>query len=687
MALFARTTARNIIKQPRFYVTDTALEKLWEPLKVPAYQDPSIALQKRIADLGKKSGLEVREGDAYEGKGALFPNPFKVVDLDAMGVYGHLNNVTDADIARIETDNAEAQVLLRSKFYSADGKQTADQKKKMTAFLEANPKYNQINVSFIKKGRETLRKIMKHGGHFNKAHFASVELKFFNPAVWGKGKGFNYIDPDYIACEPPRPGKRGRWIIIELKKGWGKTDTAAAAAEAQQLRKAAALVRKWSLEIWGQVPIVELYFAAGEASDFGGLYEFTREGGRNLNTKNVTNSNMRNANGKVIPKYVATPINLLTGKGFANLIRVEPVTMAQITTGQTKAYSQGPFAPAAEYLDEKYGTAESFRTISLRKDPGFINIVPRHWVPRELVKELGHVPANKKEQKFNYDATVRKVAKLLGYIKARKMDIKNEKKVQKDKYRKEVLQVTKALLARYRPILSQSVVRKLESNRNNLSKKVAVPTNKTPNMGPKFLSKILRRRLDFKVERGKPTRLRNIEFTAASVAPGHMIRENVWKPLKGAAPPIPKAPSPAKAKVPSPVMTNKELEAKITEVIFRAGKAYERRMWANMMAAKKEASPLLRKAATRTGLANFTNQARNALANLQSNAAPSPVRKTAAASARPKANANKQVFKKAYQQQFGNAFDLRKIGAYEKRVGQSVQQLAASIRAGTPLVR
>jgi hypothetical protein len=159
-----------------------------------------------------------------------------------------------------------------------------------------------------------------------------------------------------------------------------------------------------------------------------------------------------------------------------------------------------------------------------------------------------------------------------------------------------------------------------------------------------------------------------------------MIRENVWKPLKGeAVRPVLKAPS--------PVMTNKELEAKITEVIFRAGKAYERRMWANMMAAKKEASPLLRKAATRTGLAKFTNQARNALANLQSNAAPSPVRKTAAASARPKANANKQVFKKAYQQQFGNAFDLRKIGAYEKRVGQSVQQLAASIRAGTPLVR
>lgn len=685
MALFARTTARDIIKQPRFYVTDTALDKFWEPLKVPAHQDPSIALQKRIADLGKKSGLEVREGDAYEGKGALFPNPFKVVDLDAMGVYGHLNNVTDADIVRIKEDNAEAQAVLRAKFYSADGKQTADQKKKMAAFLEVNPKYNQINVSFIEKGRETLKKIMKYGGHFNKAHFASVELKFLNPAVWGKGKGFNYIDPDYIACEPPRPGRRGRWIIIELKKGWGKTDTAAAAAEAQQLRKAAALVRKWSLEIWKQVPIVELYFAAGEASEFGAMYEFTREGGVNLNNKNVTNSNMRNANGKVIPKYVMTPINLLTGKGFANLIRVDPVTLAKITTGQTKAYSQWPFAPAAEYLDEKYGTGESFRTISLRKDPGFINIVPRHWVPRDLVKELGHVPVNKKkDQKFNYDATVRKVAKLLGYIKARKIDIKNEKKVQKDKYRQEILQVTKALLARYRPILSQSVVRKLESNRNNLSKKVAVPSNKTPNMGPKFLSKILRRRLDFKVERGKPTRLRNIEFTAASVAPGHMMRENVWKPFKGAAPP-PKAPSPAKAKVPSPPMTNKELESKITEVIFRAGNAYERRKWANLMAAKKAASPLLRKAATRASLSNFTRQARNALANLQSNAAPSPPRPSA--SARPKANANKQVFKKAYQQQFGNAFDLRKIGAYEKRVGQSVQQLAASIRAGTPLVR
>jgi hypothetical protein len=228
MALFARTTARNAATKPRLFITDTALNKFWEPLKVPAYQDPSLALQKRVAELGKKSGLEVREGDAYEGKGALFPNPFKVVDLDAQSIYGHLNNLTDADIERVKTDNAAGQKALKAKY---GDKITATQR---AAFYEKNPEYSPINVDFLEKGRATLKKIMKHGGHFNKAHFASVELRYGDARAWRIGKGTNFIDPDYIACEPPRAGKRGRWVIVELKKGWGKTDTASAAAEARR---------------------------------------------------------------------------------------------------------------------------------------------------------------------------------------------------------------------------------------------------------------------------------------------------------------------------------------------------------------------------------------------------------------------------------------------------------------------
>lgn len=675
MALFARTTARNAATKPRLFITDTALNKFWEPLKVPAYQDPSLALQKRVAELGKKSGLEVREGDAYEGKGALFPNPFKVVDLDAQSVYGHLNNLTDADMERVKNDNAIGQKALKAKFGE---KITATQR---ASFYEKNPEYSPINVEFLEKGRATLKKIMKNGGHFNKAHFASVELRYGDARAWRIGKGTNFIDPDYIACEPPRAGKRGRWVIVELKKGWGKTNTASAAAEAQQLRKAAALVRKWSFEIWGQVPIVELYFAAGEASDFGPMYEFTREGGVAINNKLPSNSNMRNANGKVIPKYTAIPIHLLTGKGFADFIRVEPVLLSKITGMQSKAYAQWPFARAAEYLDEKYGTAPQFRSLSLTKDADFMRAIPAHWVPRNFKGELGHMPEGKKANlKFNYNATVRKVGKLLGYVKARKMNIKDPAKLKKDQYKKEALQISKALLARYRPILSPSLIQKLESNRNKWAKEVQVPTNKTPNMGPKFLSKILRRRLDFKVERGKPARLRNVEFTAASIAPKNIVRENVWKMGK-AAPVL--VPGPRMTPSPPAKLTNANLQTRITALVFQAGTAYERRQWANLAAIKKTASPLLRNAMSRRPIRNFTLQARAAMLNLQPNQNRSPPK--AAPKPKPVANANKQLIKKAYEKQFGNKFDLRKMGAYEKKTGKSVINLAQSLRAGTPL--
>ena len=673
MALFARTTARNAATKPRLFITDTALNKFWEPLKVPAYQDPSLALQKRVAELGKKSGLEVREGDAYEGKGALFPNPFKVVDLDAQSVYGHLNNLTDADMERVKNDNAIGQKALKAKF---GDKITATQR---AAFYEKNPEYSPINVEFLEKGRATLKKIMKNGGHFNKAHFASVELRYGDARAWRIGKGTNFIDPDYIACEPPRAGKRGRWVIVELKKGWGKTNTASAASEAQQLRKAAALVRKWSFEIWGQVPIVELYFAAGEASDFGPMYEFTREGGIAINNKLPSNSNMRNANGKVIPKYTAIPIHLLTGKGFADFIRVEPVLLSKITGMQSKAYAQWPFARAAEYLDEKYGTAPQFRSLSLTKDPDFMRAIPAHWVPRNFKGELGHMPEGKKANlKFNYNATVRKVGKLLGYVKARKMNIKDPAKLKKDQYKKEALQISKALLARYKPILSPSLIQKLESNRNKWAKEVQVPTNKTPNMGPKFLSKILRRRLDFKVERGKPARLRNVEFTAASIAPKNIVRENVWKMGK-AAPVL--VPGPRMTPSPPAKLTNANLQTRITALVFQAGTAYERRQWANLAAIKKTASPLLRNAMSRRPIRNFTLQARAAMLNLQPNQNRSPPK----AAPKPAVNANKQLIKKAYEKQFGNKFDLRKMGAYEKKTGKTVINLAQSLRAGTPL--
>lgn len=87
---------------------------------------------------------------------------------------------------------------------------------------------------------------------------------------------------------------------------------------------------------------------------------------------------------------------------------------------------------------------------------------------------------------------------------------------------------------------------------------------------------------------------------------------------------------------------------------------------------------------SRRQIRNFTLQARAALVNLQPNQNRSPP-KPAAPKPKTTANANKQLIKKAYEKQFGNKFDLRKMGAYEKKTGKSVINLAQSIRAGTPL--
>jgi hypothetical protein len=141
----------------------------------------------------------------------------------------------------------------------------------------------------------------------------------------------------------------------------------------------------------------------------------------------------------------------------------------------------------------------------------------------------------------------------------------------------------------------------------------------------------------------------------------------------------------APALTPSPPakLTNANLQTRITALVFQAGTAYERRQWANLAALKKTASPLLRNAMSRRQIRNFTLQARAALVNLQPNQNRSPPK--SAPKPKPAVNANKQLIKKTYEKQFGNKFDLRKLGAYEKKTGKSVINLAQSIRAGTPL--
>jgi hypothetical protein len=125
-------------------------------------------------------------------------------------------------------------------------------------------------------------------------------------------------------------------IILELKKGKGVSG----AEDAQQMRKAAALFRKWGLEITGRVPTVELYFAAGAAERFSTAKNYSF----NLEKNNVQDWPLKKIQETVASKadhilYLRTPIFLLTGLGLSNLLRIDPKKMAQLMAATTSAYN------------------------------------------------------------------------------------------------------------------------------------------------------------------------------------------------------------------------------------------------------------------------------------------------------------------------------------------------------------
>ena len=109
-------------------------------------------------------------------------------------------------------------------------------------------------------------------------------------------------------------------MLFELKKELGESGE----EQAQQLRKAAALLRKWYYEILGIIPEIELYFAAGAASSFvASGFSYNSEVGKNV--QNWTNTHIRSqvVSARDHIKYIRTPVYLLTAQGFADLIRIE----------------------------------------------------------------------------------------------------------------------------------------------------------------------------------------------------------------------------------------------------------------------------------------------------------------------------------------------------------------------------
>jgi len=293
--------------------------------------------------------------------------------------------------------------------------------------------------------------------------------------------------------------------------------------EAQQLRKVAGLLRKWTLQSVGALPVVELYFAAGAASNFT-RYEFTREKAY-LNTSNddIIKKAMTARNGSYIPVYRQVPIHLLTGRGFANFVHLDHKRVVKMTTAATKAYNfTRGWNSAQNHLDSTYQTANSGRVIPIKNDLVLISKVPEHWRPR-------NVPSN-------FDSNIRNVAKLQAYRSSRSRAYKaaSNNNPKKKQYLIDLIRTEKTLLSnKYRKYLNANFAKKLEAK---YAKRQFPYKNAEPrpvygaNMGSKFIGKILKFRPQMRVNPGQNQRVTQLQFSPSKITTQHMKRENVVYP-------------------------------------------------------------------------------------------------------------------------------------------------------------
>jgi len=582
MSRYAGSVAARPRLDPSAYISDSLKKKLWTPFEVPAYFQPGVFFGYIWGDISKTSAFHVREGDAYEGKAVLFHNPAQVFDLDDMSTYGHLNNLSAAELASLKTKMNK----IKKDLSEIKGDRAAQRRKVYVNSLSWNEK--PVNVDFIEQGRKTLHKIFKYGGHFNKAHFSSIELRNYERSIFERGKGTEFIDPDYVIVDPPKSKNspdpklnRGRIVLVELKKGLGKDEPTP--DEAQQLRKAAALARKWGLEIWGHVPIIELYFVGGRATMARNV-NFRRNETAEINRRKAieieSSGNMKNGT-RVVPKYIATPISVITGRGLADLLYLDPAQVALLTTNQTRAFFIDT-EKLINYIDDnpdKYPIQDTTRTVDLKKDPEFVAMVlgmqKGAWAPPTGVLK-------------NFDGDIRKVGKLLGYIKARRLAIKNAAVPANKKaiYKQNVKQTIRVLLGnKYKNYLENNTKTKLNRIAANYTKEgVKSPANlKTPSLGEALLSPVLARRGQFKVGPKKNAvgakvqrlRVQNFPIRSKALFPNNIMNEALLKPVRGE--PQPKKPySPKITSGNIKVVSNDRLTRLIMHLYTNIQTAYNR---------------------------------------------------------------------------------------------------------------
>ena len=557
----ARPNNRNPlanINRPNLFIADKILEEIWEnPVQISRSITLYDTVKKKFDEVIKPSAMHTKEGHALEAKAVVWNNPLKPLEVSH---WGELNNIGGGgrNIFGNKSNRARVQNNRSSRFIAALRSEEERCVNKIAAAVHKgkpppppsatqkvrkdywgskvldwenshpedarpdgkptwDPERNRTTVGPAVKGNQHMPLIFKNErAYFISPKLSTVELR---PSMGGdidifnKGKGKSYIELDgLIHFRLPNGGHK--FIILELKKQLG----AQGFEDAQQMRKAAVLLRKWGYELTGRVPIVELYFAAGAADRFAensNGYQYKSEEGP-IQDWTQTRINERVAGARQHIAYIKTPIMLLTGLGLADLLRMdswrfaklrETLSTAQEFTDKASNYFLGKIYSTIDqrYLLKKVrGGFEPIAPSELKnssvtlyldlgemakRDAGFRAAIPPQWRPDPT--------------KIHPSGALARVAESLLYINAlkRKMakpGISNEKK---SEYEKIWLNYHKYLLSnKYKKYLKPNQAAALSRNlaahegfRSRLVRRFLGGRNvASPNRNVKFYSRIFK---------------------------------------------------------------------------------------------------------------------------------------------------------------------------------------------------
>jgi hypothetical protein len=511
-----RNNPRTATIPKEVYITPDILKTIWKPLEVSRAQEIYTYIAKPFADLIKASAIHIKEGLTYESRGAVWNNPLRPVEISD---WGELNNYGGGNAATRDANFAVAMTAekkrLEALYRRELGARPASNKKEQQAWnkrVRNMPSQNSMPAPSSQKGHQYMPVIFKRTGYFVAPKFSTLELRN-DIATYKKGKGEEYIELDGLIHFVKKSGNtmRHKFVIIELKKEKGATG----ASDAEQMRKAAALLRKWGYELNGVVPSVELYFASGAAERFNANgYNFNSEKNRiqDWTPRQIQNAVASSPNHIA---YIRTPVFLLTGIGFAEFLRIHPdrfsairsaLTEASSLTGSLKVFQERHIKPIdriiRDFLLVKDG--KIFRPPTEEEVNGreqlYIDLFKLATDPdNEIAEEFqAHLPQHWKIQSKNVHPTLglARVAEHAAFIQhmEAKLNRPNLSSNKKNEIKKEIITHYKYILSpKYVKYLKNADTWRSRLQELNSSARVNAPVN-SPTRNPRFYKKVLKSR-------------------------------------------------------------------------------------------------------------------------------------------------------------------------------------------------